>query len=86
VKSTAFRCELRNRFSALDLQLNEMIEEHLHYLRKTWTSTCEEVLGKRTRNTSATCRLSTGTSTGKSREVQEMTSQRKQKQQRANKT
>jgi hypothetical protein len=49
VKSTAFRCELRKRFSALDSLSNETIEEHWHDLRETWTSTCKEMLGKKTR-------------------------------------
>nr|KAG5685711.1 hypothetical protein BaRGS_027976 [Batillaria attramentaria] len=49
VKTNAFRCELRNRFSALDTLLEETIEEHWHDLRETWTATCREVLGKKTR-------------------------------------
>nr|KAG5689679.1 hypothetical protein BaRGS_006304 [Batillaria attramentaria] len=49
VKTNAFRCELRNRFSALDTLPEETIEEHWHDLRETWTATCREVLGKKTR-------------------------------------
>nr|KAG5695243.1 hypothetical protein BaRGS_008071 [Batillaria attramentaria] len=49
VKTNAFRCELRNRFSALDTLPEETIEEHWHDLRKTWTATCKKVLGKKTR-------------------------------------
>ena len=49
VKLAAFRCELRNRFSTLDSLPNETIEEHWHDLRETWTSTCGEVLGMKTR-------------------------------------
>nr|KAG5689438.1 hypothetical protein BaRGS_012260 [Batillaria attramentaria] len=49
VKTNAFRCELRNRFSALDTLPEETIEEHWHALRETWTATCREVLGKKTR-------------------------------------
>nr|KAG5690573.1 hypothetical protein BaRGS_009235 [Batillaria attramentaria] len=49
VKTNAFRCELRNRFSALDTPPEETIEEHWHDLRETWTATCKKVLGKKTR-------------------------------------
>nr|KAG5704405.1 hypothetical protein BaRGS_031111 [Batillaria attramentaria] len=49
VKTNAFRCEVRNRFSALDTLPEETIEEHWHDLRETWTATCREVLGKKTR-------------------------------------
>nr|KAG5695646.1 hypothetical protein BaRGS_029136 [Batillaria attramentaria] len=49
VKTNAFRCELRNRFSALDTLPEETIEEHWHDLRETWTATCKKVLGKKTR-------------------------------------
>nr|KAG5707728.1 hypothetical protein BaRGS_003303 [Batillaria attramentaria] len=49
IKTNAFRCELRNRFSALDTLPEETIEEHWHDLRETWTATCREVLGKKTR-------------------------------------
>nr|KAG5701138.1 hypothetical protein BaRGS_002614 [Batillaria attramentaria] len=49
VKTNAFRCELRNRFSALDTLPEETIEEHWHDLRETWTATCREVLRKKTR-------------------------------------
>ena len=49
IQSTAFRCELRNRFSALDSLPDETIEEHWHELRETWITTCKEVLGKKTR-------------------------------------
>nr|KAG5703944.1 hypothetical protein BaRGS_020541 [Batillaria attramentaria] len=49
VKTNAFKCELRNRFSALDTLPEETIEEHWHDLRETWTATCREVLGKKTR-------------------------------------
>nr|KAG5699610.1 hypothetical protein BaRGS_000726 [Batillaria attramentaria] len=49
VKTNAFRCELRNRFSALDTLPEETVEEHWHDLRETWTATCREVLGKKTR-------------------------------------
>nr|KAG5694296.1 hypothetical protein BaRGS_032014 [Batillaria attramentaria] len=49
VKTNAFKCELRNRFSALDTLPEETIEKHWHDLRETWTTTCREVLGKKTR-------------------------------------
>nr|KAG5698573.1 hypothetical protein BaRGS_027084 [Batillaria attramentaria] len=49
VKTNAFRCELRNRFSALETLPEETIKEHWHDLRETWTATCREVLGKKTR-------------------------------------
>ena len=48
VKMTDFKCKLKNRFSALDIS-DETVEEHWHNVRDTWTSTCKELLGKRTR-------------------------------------
>lgn len=49
VKMTDFRCNIKNRFSALDTLSDETVEDHWHILRETWTSTCKEVLGKRRR-------------------------------------
>ena len=49
IQTTAFRCELRNRFSVLQTLSEETIEEHWNDLRETWTTTCQKVLGKKTR-------------------------------------
>ncbi|RUS90025.1 hypothetical protein EGW08_002212 [Elysia chlorotica] len=46
---TTFKCDLKNRFQALESLPDETIEEHWQNLRETWTTTCMEVLGKKTR-------------------------------------
>jgi len=44
-----FRLELRNNFSVLSQLPEETVEEQWQSLRETWKTTCQTVLGKRTR-------------------------------------
>ena len=48
-EAAVYRCELRNRFSELAHQPEESVQETWHGLRDTWKATCNEVLGKKTR-------------------------------------
>jgi len=49
IKAEIYQCELRNWFSALAHQPEESVEETWRGLRDTWKATCNEVLGKKTR-------------------------------------
>ena len=47
-----FRLTLSNKYETLQDLLDEEnmeVNPHWEYLKKTWTSTCEEVLGKKKR-------------------------------------
>ncbi|XP_068671410.1 craniofacial development protein 2-like [Montipora foliosa] len=48
-KAEVYQSELRNRFSALAHQPEESVEETWCGLRDTWKVTCNEVMGKKTR-------------------------------------
>lgn len=45
-----YQCSLKKkRFEVLGSLAEEMVEDHWQELKKIWTDTCQEVLGKRTR-------------------------------------
>ena len=48
-KKEEFKIELRNKFSVLSLLPEETVEEQWHSLREVWTTTCNTILGKKTR-------------------------------------
>ena len=49
VKADEFKVQLRNKFSMLSQLPDQTVEEHWNSLRETWTTTCNEVLGKKKR-------------------------------------
>ena len=48
-KAEEFQIELRNKFSVLSQLPEETVEEQWQSMRETWKTTCQTVLGKRTR-------------------------------------
>lgn len=48
-KKMEYQCSLKKCFEVLGSLAEEMVEDHWQELKKIWTDTCQEVLGKRTR-------------------------------------
>ena len=49
VKMEEFNVELRNKFSALEGLAEETVEGHWQGVANTWTTTCNDILGKKTK-------------------------------------
>lgn len=47
--SQEFKIELNNRFSLLSQLPEETLDDHWNGLQEVWTTTCNEVLGKKKR-------------------------------------
>ncbi|XP_076439125.1 uncharacterized protein LOC143277998 [Babylonia areolata] len=48
-KVNEYKIELKNKFSVLEGLTEETVEDQWHDLRNIWTSTCNKVMGKKTR-------------------------------------